>query len=198
VGHAPAQRLGSDVHELNLLGPTDDRVGNRLLLRDARDLLHHVVDRLEVLDVDRGDDVDASVQQCFDVLPALLVSRPGSVGVGEFIDQGNLGLACEDRVKIHLFESGSSVVVGHARNDFKIAHLSVRLRSTVRLDVTNHHVRTAVATSPPFVEHPVGLADPGRGSQVDAELAAHYVPSLAIARPAATTVASRAATARRS
>jgi hypothetical protein len=46
-----------------------------------------VVERLDVLDVDGGDDVDAGVQQLFDVLPPLLVAGAGCVGVGELVDE---------------------------------------------------------------------------------------------------------------
>ena len=49
------------------------------LLLDAGDLLDDVVHRLEVLDVDGRDHVDPGVEQLLDVLPALLVARPGDV-----------------------------------------------------------------------------------------------------------------------
>ena len=65
----------------------DHLVGDRLPLLDAADPLHHVVERLQVLDVDRGDHVDAGVEQLVDVLPALLVPAAGDVGVRELVDQ---------------------------------------------------------------------------------------------------------------
>jgi len=74
VGHAPPDGLGSHVHELDLVGPPHDRVGDRLLLRDARDLLDDVVDRFEVLDVQRRDHRDPGVEERLDVLPPLLVA----------------------------------------------------------------------------------------------------------------------------
>ena len=52
VRHAPAQRLGRHVDELDLVGAAHDVVGDRLALLDAGDLLDDVVQRLEVLDVD--------------------------------------------------------------------------------------------------------------------------------------------------
>ena len=87
VRHAPAQRLGRHVDELDLVGRPDDCVGHRLALLDAGDPLDDVVQRLEVLDVDRGDDVDAGVEQLVDVLPALLVAGAGHVGVRELVDE---------------------------------------------------------------------------------------------------------------
>jgi hypothetical protein len=73
AGEAVAERERRQVDELQLVRATDDLVGDRLALLDRRDLLDHVVERLEVLDVERGDDVDAGREQLLDVLPALLV-----------------------------------------------------------------------------------------------------------------------------
>ena len=74
VRHPAAQRLGGHVDELDLLGGAGHRVRHGLPLRHAGDLLHHVVQRLQVLDVQRGDHVDPGVQQVLDVLPALGVA----------------------------------------------------------------------------------------------------------------------------
>src|SRR5574340_342426 len=50
-----------------------------------------LVQALEMLDVDRRVDVDPGGQELLHVLPALLVARAGGVGVGELVDQGDLG-----------------------------------------------------------------------------------------------------------
>ena len=96
--------------ELDLLGAAHDHVGHRLLLGDAGDLLDDVVDRLEVLDVDRGDHVHPGVEQVFDVLPALGVTTARHVGVGEFVDEHDLGRPGEDGLEVHLVESRPSVL----------------------------------------------------------------------------------------
>jgi hypothetical protein len=98
VGHPPPQRFGRDVDELNLLGLANDAVGNCLLLGDAGDLFDHVIDRFQVLDVDRRNDIDAGLQQLLDVLPALFVLRPGSIRMSEFVDESHFGLSREDRL----------------------------------------------------------------------------------------------------
>jgi hypothetical protein len=63
-----------------------------------------VVQPLQVLDVEGGDDGDARVEQFVDVLPALLVPAAGLVGVGELVDQGDGGGAGEQRVEVHVGE----------------------------------------------------------------------------------------------
>ena len=69
-----AQRDRGQVDELELVCPAHDLVGDRLLLLDTGDLLDDVVQRLDVLDVERPDDRDPRLEQLLDVLPALLVA----------------------------------------------------------------------------------------------------------------------------
>ena len=90
---AVAQRERREVDELDLVGAADDLVGDRLALLDAGDLLDDVVERLEVLDVQRRDDVDPGVEQLLDVLPALLVARARDVRVRELVDERDLRAA---------------------------------------------------------------------------------------------------------
>ena len=74
----------------------------------------HVVERLQVLDVDRGDDVDAGVEQRVDVLPALLVPAAGDVGVRQLVDQGDRGSPGEHGVEVHLLERRAAVARARA------------------------------------------------------------------------------------
>ena len=69
------QLLGRDVDELDLVGALEHRVRHRLAHLDAGDLRDHVVQALDVLDVERGVDLDARVEQLEHVLPALGVAR---------------------------------------------------------------------------------------------------------------------------
>ncbi len=93
VGKPAPQRFRRDVDQLDLVGGAHDLVGHLLLLLDAGDLGDDVVEALQVLDVDRGDDGDAGVEQLLDVLPALGVLAARGVGVGEFVDQHDLRVA---------------------------------------------------------------------------------------------------------
>ncbi len=85
-----AERERREIDQLQLVSPADDLVGDRLTLFHGRDLLDDVVQRLEVLDVQCRDDADPGLEQLLDVLPALLVSRAGHVGVREFVDERDL------------------------------------------------------------------------------------------------------------
>ena len=170
VGQPPAQRLGGHVDQLDLVGGPHHRVGHRLVLGDPGDPLHHVVERLEMLQVDGGDDVDAGVEQLLDVLPSLGVLGPGSVGVGQLVHQHQLRLAGQQPVDVHLLEGLAPVLDGATGEDLQIADLGVGLGPAVLLHPADHHVGAPFLPAPALVEHGVGLADPRRGAEIEPEL----------------------------
>ena len=172
VRHPPPQRLRRHVDQLDLVGGADHGVGDGFPLRHAGDLLHHVVERLEVLDVDGGDHVDAGVEQFFDVLPALLVTRPGHVGVRELVDQRDLRVAGQHGVEVHLLERRPAVGHPLARDDLHAVEQRLGVRAAVRLGEGDHHVGAALGPAVALAQHGEGLADPGGGAEVDAEEAA--------------------------
>ena len=170
VRHPAAQRLGGHVDQLDLVGRADHRVGHGLPLHHPGDLLDHVGDRLQVLHVDGGDHVDAGVEQLGDVLPALLVPRPGHVGVRELVHQRDLRLAGEHRVDVHLLEERAAVLQALSRDDLEPVDQGGGLRPAVRLGERDDDVRPPFLPPVPLGEHGKRLAHPGRRPQVDAEL----------------------------
>jgi hypothetical protein len=74
-----------------------------------RDLRDHIVEALDVLDIDRGVDVDAMIEQFLDVEVALGMAAAGCVGVGELVDQRDLRMAGDEGVEVHLLERLASV-----------------------------------------------------------------------------------------
>ncbi len=88
LAQALQEVVGRDVDDLDVVGLIEDRVRHRLAHPDARDLGHHVVEALDVLDVQGRVDVDAGRQHLLDVLVALRVAAARRIGVGEFVDRG--------------------------------------------------------------------------------------------------------------
>ncbi len=158
MGQPPAQRLGSHVDQFYLVGAPDHRVRHRLLLCDAGDLLHDVVERFQMLEVDGRYDVDAGIEDLLDVLPAFGMLRAGRIGVGQLVDQHEFGLAVQQSVDVHLFEGLAPVVDDAPRKDLQVADLSVRVRPAVILHPTDYHVGAALLPPPSLIEHGVGLA----------------------------------------
>ena len=160
-----AQRLRGEVDHLDLVGGAQHRVGDRLALRHAGDLQHHVAERLDVLGVHRREHVDAGGEQFLDVLPALRMPRAGRVRVRELVDEGDLGLAREHGVDVHLLEGHPAVRLGAARHDLEPLDHRRGGRPAVRLDEGHDHVVALAGEAPALLEHGVGLADAGGGAE---------------------------------
>ena len=169
VRHAAPQRLGRHVDKLNLVRGAHDGVRHGFPLNDSGNLRHDVVEGLQVLDVQRGDHVDAGVEQLVDILPAFLVARSGDVGVRELVDEGDLGTAGQHGVDVHLGETGPAVVEGAPGHDLETGKGFSGLTAAMHLDQADDQVGTPVAAAVRLVEHRERLADPGRGTEVDAQ-----------------------------
>jgi hypothetical protein len=106
------------------------------------------------------------------IWPALGVARAGDVGVREFVDDGDLGLAREDRVDVHLAELVAPVVHDPAGYRGQATEQFGRLLPAVRLDEPDHHVRAALGPPAGLAEHRERLADARRGTEIDPQFAA--------------------------
>jgi hypothetical protein len=107
--------LGRQVDQLDLVGELEDAVRDRLADTDPGDAGDGVVQRLEMLDIEGGVDVDAGGEHLLDVLPALLVAVLADVAVGEFVDQRELLTPGDERVEIHLVQEPPAVEMRPAR-----------------------------------------------------------------------------------
>ena len=119
----------------------EHRVGHRLPHPHPGQLGDLVVERLEVLDVDGREDVDPGREHVGDVFVALLVLEARRVGVGELVDQRQLGRAGEQRRQVHLLDArrrGSATAA--ARHHLQPARLVAGLLAFVRLQVADHDV----------------------------------------------------------
>lgn len=174
VRHPAAQRLGCHVDKLDLLGGADDLVRHRLPLGGAGDLRDDVVHRLQVLHVDRGQHVDARVEQFLDVLPALVVPRAGHVRVCQLVDHSDLRPAGQHRVQVHLGELGAPVGHRAAGHLLQFADHGGGLLPAVGLHEADHHVGAARGSPLGLLQHGVRLADARGGSEVDAQFSAWH------------------------
>ena len=157
------------VYQLDLVRLLEDGVGHRLAHLDAGDLGDHVVEALQVLDVHRGVDVDARVQQLEHVLPPLWVSRAGRVGMGEFVNQDEGGTAREHRIEIEFLEGRVSVRDLTSGKDGKALEQRLGLGAAVRIDPADQDVEPFGATLMGRLQHGVGLTDTGGGAEEDLE-----------------------------
>src|SRR5207244_11626726 len=95
------QIFGREIDDLEIVGLVEDAVGHRLAHPYPGDLGNDVVQAVDMLDIQRRENIDTGGDQLLDVEIALGVSAAGGVGVGEFVDKNELRLALEDSVEIH-------------------------------------------------------------------------------------------------
>ena len=104
------QILDGQIEVHDLVGLLEEAVGDGLAHRHAGVARHQIVEALEVLDVERADDVDAGVEQLEHVLVALAVAAAGHVGVRHLVDDRDLRLARQDGVEVHLLDDDAAVL----------------------------------------------------------------------------------------
>jgi hypothetical protein len=160
------------VDQLDLIGELQNVVRQSLADPHAGDALDDVVQALDVLDVERGEDVDPGREQLRHVLMALDVAAALDVGMRELVDDGELRLAPEQRVEVHLGEDAAAIHQAPPRQDLETAQQGLGLGAPVRFDHTDHDVDALAATLLRRLEHGVGLADARVGAEENLEPAA--------------------------
>ena len=86
-----------------------------------------------MLHVDRREHVDPGLEHVAHVLVALLVLDARRVGVGELVDQAQLGFAREHRRQVHLLQRPAAILEPPAGDHLKALGLRHRLRAPVGL-----------------------------------------------------------------
>ncbi|MNS54019.1 hypothetical protein D3C72_867980 [compost metagenome] len=165
LGQTLAQLLGGDVHHFDVVGARQGAVGHALALAHAGDAQHHVRQAFQMLDVQRGPDVDPGVQDLLHVLPPLGMTRSGRVGVGVFIDQQQAGAARHGAVQVELQQGPVAIGDGAAGHDLQPAQQAHGLLAAVGLDHADDDIIALGFAAPRGAQHLVGLADAGRHAQ---------------------------------
>ena len=137
-------------------------VGHGLSHDDAGNARDDVGEALEVLDVERRPDVDAGVEQLLDVLPALGMAAFGGVGVGELVDDDQLGLARRSAASMSNSPIVLAAILDHAaRQNFESLEQGAGFGAPVRFDEADDDVDALVFQAARALQHGVGLADAG-------------------------------------
>ena len=163
------QVVGRDIDDLDVVGLIEDAVGHGLAHADAGDPGDHVVEAVDVLDVQRREHIDAGGDQFLDIEVAFGMATAGRVAVGQFVDQHELRPALQDRVEIHLGEAVAFVFDLAPRNDLQAVQQGLGLAASVRLDDPDDHIDALAPLGLRRQQHLVGLADARRGAEKDLE-----------------------------
>ena len=153
------QIVGRQVDQFDGIGAIEHGIRHRLAHAHVRDLRHHVIEALDVLDIDRGVDVDAVTHQLFDVEIALRVTAAFDVGVSELIDQHDLRSAGDDGIEVHFLEPLALIFDAPARNDFEAFQQRFGIPAAVGLHDADDDIVAVFPAGTGLVQHLVGLAD---------------------------------------
>ena len=165
------QVVGRQVDELDGIGAVEDGVGHRLAHAHAGDLRHDIVQAFDVLDIDRGIDVDALLQQLLDIEVALGMPAAGGIGVRELVDQDQLRAPLERGIEIELAEDAIDVDHRLAREDLEALEQGLRLLAAVRLDHADDDVHALLPLGASRLQHLISLADAWGRTDKDLETA---------------------------
>ena len=159
-GEPHDQLIGRDVDQLDLVRHFQHGVGQALADDDVGDLGDHVVEAFDVLDIERGPNIDARVQQLLDVLPPLCMARARRVGVGQLVDQDQPWPARKCGVEVELPERHATVRNVSRGKRFESVQQRFRFRPAMWLDITDHDLGARLALPASGGEHGVCLAHP--------------------------------------
>src|SRR5262249_24472232 len=93
----------------------------------------------------------------------------GDIGMSELIDDADFRVARNDGIDIHFFEYDAAVFDLAARHYLEISNLVFGVLASIGLDESDHDIKALPAHQVSILEHLVGLADAGRGADIDAE-----------------------------
>ncbi len=147
-------------------------IRHRFADADASDLRHHVVQALDMLNIERRVNVDAGRQQFLDIEVALGMAAAGRVRMGQLVHQRDLGATPENGVEVHLFKDVPVIVDLQSGNDFEAVEQTLRFRPPMRFHDAEDDVRALRELGAPRHKHFVSFADAGRRAEKHLQTAA--------------------------
>ena len=169
------QIVRRQVDQFDVVGLVDDRIRHCLAHPDAGDPGDDVVQAFDMLDVERGVDIDAGGDQLLDIHVTLGMPAARSVGVRQLIDQRQLRASCQQGVEVHLLQRASLVLDALAWNHLQTFEQCLGFLPPVGLDDPDDDVDTFLQASPRRGEHFIGLAHARSRADEDLQAPARFL-----------------------
>ena len=164
------QFVWRDVDENNVRSLLQDSIRHGLSHRDAGNARNDVGEAFKMLDIERRPDVDAGVEQLFDILPAFGVPAIGRVGVREFVDEDELRLSRQRGVYVEFLDDPTAIFAFATWQRLETVEERLRLRAPMRFRYAYDNIDALSLGRLRARQHRVGLADAGRGAEEHAKL----------------------------
>ena len=79
------QIVRGQVHQHHVVGGIEKRIGHGFPYLNSGDAADHIIQTFQMLNVDGCENINASFQQLFDVLPAFRMTRTWRITVRQFV-----------------------------------------------------------------------------------------------------------------
>ena len=168
------QFVGQYVDDLDL-GCFQYRIGNSLTHAHPREGRDDIVQTLDMLDIDGGENVDPRIQQLFDVLISLGMAAARRIAVGKFVDKDQLGASIEDGVYVHLADAMPGMIDNPPGNDLMPIYQRLGFPAPVRFHHADHHIDTGGLQPHAIDQHVICLADTRCSTKEDLEAASSFL-----------------------
>ncbi len=152
------QLIGRSIDHLDL-GTVEQAIGHCLAHPHMGERSDDIVEAFKVLDVERGPHVDPGGEDFLHVLPALVMPAARRVGMGEFVDQHERGLALENRVEVHFQQGMAAMRHFPAGQHRQRAQTRLGFDATMGFDHADHDIDPGTCLAESIVEHFAGLAN---------------------------------------
>ncbi len=162
------------IDQHDVVQPIEHAIRHGLADAHAGDAHHHIVEAFQMLDVDRGPDVDAGVQQLHHILPAPLMAAARCIAVGQFIHQHQRRMPCQHGIQVHLLQGVA--VVGHflQRQLRQALQQGLGVGAAMGFHQPHHQVHAAAQLFLRAGQHGVSLAHARRRAEEHGQLAAGF------------------------
>ncbi len=169
-----AQIVRRQIDQHHFAGLVKHVVGHRFAHPHAGHAAHYVVQAFQMLYVDGCQHVDAGIQQLFHILPAFGVARTVSVAVRQFIHQHQRRVARQRGVEIEFMHQPAAMLDAFLRQQRQAVEQGGGLAAAVGFHHADQHVQPLSAQTLGFLQHGVGFADAGAGTEEYLQSAARF------------------------
>ena len=164
------QLIRRQVDQFNLVRHFQHAIRHGFPHPDAGDARHRFIQRLDMLDVQRGEDVDARRKHLLHILPALFMAAALGIGMGQFVDEREVRLAGKKGIKIHLGQHAPLIEHGLAGKLRQTCQLGLCFGAAMGFDQRGDHVTAPGRLAMGVVKHRPGFAHAGGCAKKDLKL----------------------------
>src|SRR4030042_6468249 len=167
-----SQVLRGKVNANNLISFCNHLVRNPFSNLDSHCLFNRVVEGLQMLNIQCGNDVNPGSQDVLDVLISFIIAAAGDIGVGQLISQRHLWLPGQNRIHIHLFHNNPPVLLPATGNYLPPFEEPFGFNSAVGFHEAHDYIDPFFFESMTFEKHLVGLSDACCVAEIDLQMSA--------------------------